>query len=62
MAQIRDVSLKIALAVALQAQKDNVAPAAGKEQTKAAIAEKFWTPHYRDTHPPVQTDQSTGEE
>lgn len=45
-AEIRDVSRKIALAVALQAQSDGVAPTSDKKQTVAKIDAKFWTPGY----------------
>lgn len=43
---IREVSRKIALAVALQAQADGVAPATSRDKTLAAIEAAHWTPDY----------------
>ncbi|MCL6284947.1 NAD-dependent malic enzyme [Ruegeria sp. 2012CJ41-6] len=45
---IRDVSRQIALAVGLTAQADSVAPKTSRDALEAAIAAKFWTPHYQD--------------
>jgi malate dehydrogenase (oxaloacetate-decarboxylating) len=45
---IRDVSRQIALAVGLTAQDEGVAPKTTKDELEAAIAAKFWTPHYTD--------------
>ncbi len=42
----RDVSLKIALAVAVQAIADGVAPIMEKEALEAAIKSAQWMPHY----------------
>lgn len=43
---IRDVSLAVARAVALQAQKDGVAPVCSSEDLEKLLADKFWTPSY----------------
>lgn len=45
---IRTVSKSIAFAVGQQAQSDGVAPKSTKEDLKAAIDAKFWTPHYEE--------------
>ena len=44
--EIRKLSFQVALAVALQAQKEGCADALSKEQTAAAIKAKMWEPVY----------------
>ena len=44
--EARDVALNIALAVALQAIADGVAPMMTKESLKTAIKSAQWAPHY----------------
>jgi len=46
--EIRTVSKAVARAVAVQAQKDGVAPACTLQQLDQHITEKFWTPAYVD--------------
>ncbi|MEM7441813.1 MAG: NAD-dependent malic enzyme [Pseudomonadota bacterium] len=45
---IRDVSRKIARAVALQAQADGVAPPSSEDELDAKLAAKYWSPAYGD--------------
>ena len=45
--EARDVALKIALAVALQAIADGVAPMLSKESLEAAMKSTQWAPHYQ---------------
>ena len=45
--EARDVALKIALAVALQAISDGVAPMLSKESLEAAMKSTQWAPHYQ---------------
>ncbi|WP_323844566.1 NAD-dependent malic enzyme [Microbulbifer magnicolonia] len=47
LAEIRDVSRDIALAVGKQAQQDGVAPVVDEEKLVRAIERNFWTPNYR---------------
>ena len=46
--EIRKVSLSIALAVGLQAIKEELAPTISKEQLEKKIKTNFWSPEYRD--------------
>jgi len=46
--QIREVSRAIALAVGLQAMKDNVAEQLTVQELQAKIEENFWEPEYRE--------------
>ncbi|MGI9481760.1 MAG: NAD-dependent malic enzyme [Hyphomicrobiales bacterium] len=48
-ADIRDVSQKIAFSVALQAQEEGVAPPSSEDSISKAIKSKFWTPGYGET-------------
>ncbi len=48
LSQIREVSLAIALAVALQAVEDGVAPDTSKEELVKKIQSNFWNPEYRN--------------
>ncbi|SHE71378.1 NAD-dependent malic enzyme [Microbulbifer donghaiensis] len=47
LAEIRDVSKHIAMAVGRQAQEDGVAPVVDEEKLERAIERNFWTPNYR---------------
>jgi cytochrome c-type biogenesis protein CcmH/NrfF len=43
----RDVSYRVALAVALQAQREGLAEQTSREELEACIRMKMWTPVYR---------------
>jgi malate dehydrogenase (oxaloacetate-decarboxylating) len=45
--ELRDVSYRLALALALQAQSEGLAEGTGREELKARIRLKMWTPTYR---------------
>jgi malate dehydrogenase (oxaloacetate-decarboxylating) len=45
--ELRDVSYRVALAVALQAQREGLAEQASREDLEACIRLKMWTPTYR---------------
>ena len=47
LAEIREVSKRIALAVGRQAQEDGVAPVVDEEKLERAIERNFWKPNYR---------------
>jgi len=48
LSEIRSVSQKIALAVAIQAMEDNVATRIPLDALKASLAKNFWSPVYRE--------------
>jgi malate dehydrogenase (oxaloacetate-decarboxylating) len=45
--ELRDVSYRVALAVALQAQREGLAEQTSREELEASIRLKMWTPTYR---------------
>jgi malate dehydrogenase (oxaloacetate-decarboxylating) len=45
---MRDVAIHIAIGVALQAQKDGVAPEMSKQQISDHLQKIFWIPEYRN--------------
>jgi malate dehydrogenase (oxaloacetate-decarboxylating) len=45
--ELRDVSYRVALAVALQAQREGLAEQTSREELEACIRMKMWTPVYR---------------
>ncbi len=45
--KVQDVICKMALAVALQAQKEGLAPERSEEDLKELIRSRFWSPEYR---------------
>jgi malate dehydrogenase (oxaloacetate-decarboxylating) len=45
--ELREVSYRVALAVALQAQREALAEQTSREELEAAIRLKMWTPTYR---------------
>jgi malate dehydrogenase (oxaloacetate-decarboxylating) len=44
--EVRKVSRRVALAVALEAQRAGLAPQAARDEMQARIEKKMWTPHY----------------
>ncbi|MEN3332963.1 MAG: hypothetical protein V7641_2328 [Blastocatellia bacterium] len=44
--EVRKVSRRVALAVALEAQRVGLAPPAARDEMQARIEKKMWTPHY----------------
>jgi malate dehydrogenase (oxaloacetate-decarboxylating) len=49
--QVRDIAKKLAFAVALQAEKDKVAPLMKPDDLRKAIEENFWEPKYHPITP-----------
>ena len=45
--ELRDVSYRVALAVAAQAQAEGLAEATDRETLEARVRAKMWTPAYR---------------
>jgi malate dehydrogenase (oxaloacetate-decarboxylating) len=45
--ELRDVSYRVALALALQAQSEGLAEGTSREELEARIRSKMWTPTYR---------------
>jgi len=45
--ELRDVSYRVALAVALQAQSEGLAERTSREELEACIRLKMWAPMYR---------------
>jgi malate dehydrogenase (oxaloacetate-decarboxylating) len=43
---LRDVSLSVALAVALQAHKEGLTKGVRTDEIEGLIRDKIWTPHY----------------
>jgi malate dehydrogenase (oxaloacetate-decarboxylating) len=44
--EVRQVSRRVALAVAQEAQRAGLAPATARDEMQACIEKKMWTPHY----------------
>lgn len=54
--QICEVSRRIAIAVAEQAQADGVAPPVSREELDSRLEHTWWDPHYRTIRPATATD------